>query len=72
MREGIQSLGQREGLLGRDRLRRIDGWQELKRVTVLKAARRGYLGLGEFEIVRYTAIVEEIFQAWIPRIQIST
>jgi hypothetical protein len=38
MREGIQSLGQRKGLLGQERLRRIDGWQELKQVTVLKAA----------------------------------
>src|SRR5262245_26279784 len=32
----------------------------------------GYLGLGRFEIVRYKAIVEEIFQAWIPKIRIST
>src|SRR5262245_22782104 len=32
----------------------------------------GYLGLGRFEIVRYKAIVEEIFQAWISKIRIST
>src|SRR5262245_19223143 len=32
----------------------------------------GYLALGRFEIVRYKAIVEEIFQAWIPKIRIST
>lgn len=32
----------------------------------------GYLGLGSFEMVRYKAIVEEIFQAWVPKERIST
>ena len=32
----------------------------------------GSLGLGHFEIVRYWAFMEEIFQAWIPKIRIST
>ena len=30
------------------------------------------VGLGDFEIVRYKAIVNEIFQAWIPKKRIST
>jgi len=32
----------------------------------------GSVGLGYFEIVRYRAFMEEIFQAWIPKIRIST
>jgi hypothetical protein len=32
----------------------------------------GSLGLGHFEIVRCWAFKEEIFQAWIPKIRIST
>jgi hypothetical protein len=34
--------------------------------------RGGSVGLGRFEIVRYWAFKEEIFQAWIPKIRIST
>jgi len=32
----------------------------------------GGLGLGHFEIVRCWAFKEEFFQAWIPKIRIST
>ena len=32
----------------------------------------GSLGLGHFEIVRCWAFKEEFFQAWIPKIRIST
>ena len=32
----------------------------------------GSVGLGRFEIVRYWAFKEEVFQAWIPKIRIST
>jgi len=52
-------------------MRRIDGWQSLKEVSLLKAP-KGIVTLGRLEIIRYKALWKKYFQASIPKNRFST